>query len=1174
MHKILPILLSLISIFSISKQLFAHDDAPSSKPIVFVPNLGQWESNFLYKGLSGNADIYLETNGVTYVVGDANNNQKRVDAKEGRLKGEQTLSFHAYKTIWKNANTNARLANLSPESYYHNYYLGKDPSRWKGNVGVYKNVIYNNIYKNIDVSYYSEDGNLKYDFIVKPGGNINDIVLQFQGTDGLQLNDGLLTIKTSVGNIIELKPYTYQYIDGKKVEVTARYKLKNNEISFVIDKSYNNKYNLIIDPTIVFASLTGSTADNWGFTATYDAAGNLYGGGIVNGNGYPTSLGAFRTTFSGGTSPNMPCDVAISKFNAVGNSLLYSTYLGGFGDDMPHSMVVDNTDRLIVVGKTFSTNFPVTGGVVQQAFGGGESDIFVTKFNVNGTALDASTFLGGSGTDGINISSGFDAQAGTLKYNYGDNSRSEVIVDNQNNIYLVANTQSTNFPVTLNAAKNSRSGFQDAIFVKYNPALTTMLYSSYLGGNGEDAAYVIALDKNQSNIFIAGGTNSSDFFTNYAGGSLGSNYKGEIDGFIIKIQNSGNFNVLRATYIGTPQYDQVYGIQLDNSNNVYVMGQTLGNFPVSGGVYNNPGSRQFVQKIDNNLNTSIYSTVFGNGPASVPNLSLVAFLVDTCENVYMSGWGGTSITPGSTTQGLPITQDAFQSNTDGSDFYFIVLSKNAQNLLFGSFFGAFNKGEHVDGGTSRFDPKGIVYQSMCASCGQGNSFPSTPGAFATVKGGQNCNMGVVKIAFNLGSVDAVADANPNTKGCAPFTVTFNNNSSNAINYAWDFGDGLGTSNAISPTYVYNTPGVYKVKLVATNPNACVVIDSTFITITVTNDTLSPAFTHKLIDSCVNFTVQFTNTSHTPTNNNTYSWSFGDGTFSSAQNPPIHSYPGPGTYNVLLKINNPDACDNPDSVMQVITITNNNVEAILDPIDNLCTNDSILFNNTSFNATSYFWDFGDGRTSTQQNPVLIYTTAGNYTITFVAINPASCNGTDTLVLNVDVKDGPIADFTYLPLQPEKNTPVKFRNHSVGANRYAWSFGDDRYSNEFEPVHEYYKSGTYKVCLTAYNEYDCDNTVCKNVTAIVQNVVDVPTGFSPNGDGKNDRLYVRGYNIATIDFKIYNRWGVKVYDSNDINEGWDGMYKEVVQEMDAFAWTLTVEFRDGTKTTKKGNVTLLQ
>src|SRR5690606_9336846 len=160
---------------------------------------------------------------------------------------------------------------------------------------------------------------------------------------------------------------------------------------------------------------------------------------------------------------------------------------------------------------------------------------------------------------------------------------------------------------------------------------------------------------------------------------------------------------------------------------------------------------------------------------------------------------------------------------------------------------------------------------------------------------------------------------------------FNNNSANAISYFWDFGDGVGTSNAVSPSYVYNTPGVYTVKLVASNPNACTIIDSTFITITVTNDTLSPNFNYKLIDSCDNYSVQFTNTSHTPSNNNTYSWSFGDGTFSSAQNPPIHNYPGPGTYNVLLKINNPDACDNPDSIMKVVTIENNNVEAILDPI---------------------------------------------------------------------------------------------------------------------------------------------------------------------------------------------------------------------------------------------------
>src|SRR5690606_16337318 len=148
---------------------------------------------------------------------------------------------------------------------------------------------------------------------------------------------------------------------------------------------------------------------------------------------------------------------------------------------------------------------------------------------------------------------------------------------------------------------------------------------------------------------------------------------GQADGFICRFINSGGYTLQRTTFIGTNAYDQVYGLQTDLENGVYAMGQTLGNFPVSPPtVYSNPGSPQFLIKLDSTLGTSVYSTVFGSGASPQPNISPVAFLVDTCQNVYISGWGAGGISPGTSTNGLPLTPDAFQSSTDGSDFYFIV----------------------------------------------------------------------------------------------------------------------------------------------------------------------------------------------------------------------------------------------------------------------------------------------------------------------------------------------------------------------------------------------------------------------------------------------------------------------------------------------------------------------
>src|SRR5690606_8352726 len=213
----------------------------------------------------------------------------------------------------------------------------------------------------------------------------------------------------------------------------------------------------------------------------------------------------------------------------------------GSNDEMPHSLVVDHQNNLVIAGKTYSSNFPVTASAYDNTFNG-LIDIYVAKLNPTGTALIASTFIGGTGNDGINVSDGFNANQNSLKYNYGDDSRSEVIVDKTGNIYVVASTQSTNFPTTPTAAKAFLGGTQDGVFVKFNPQLNTLLYSTYIGGNSEDAAYVLALDTAEANVFIAGGTRSTDFHSNVTSGSYRSTYQGGLaDGYICKFQNGGTY---------------------------------------------------------------------------------------------------------------------------------------------------------------------------------------------------------------------------------------------------------------------------------------------------------------------------------------------------------------------------------------------------------------------------------------------------------------------------------------------------------------------------------------------------------------------------------------------------------------------------------------------------------
>lgn len=1164
----------------LSNSIYAHEGNHS--PIYFVPNLGQWQHDFKFKGISPNADIYLEKDGVKFLVGHPSNNDKIAAFKSGAVHEQPVLDFHAYKITWVGADKNAITQGDLAASHYSNYFLGNDPQRWKSHVSSYKEVNYKNVYPKTDFRFYTTGSDLKYDVLLKPGANPNLVKLRYDGLNGIAIDKaGNLILTTSVGTIQEQKPYAYQYIDGVKKEVKCKYELGNNTLSFSFPKGYDKNAELVIDPQMIFASLTGSNADNWGFTATYDAQGNLYAGGIVRGAGYPVTIGVVQGTYGGGNTTQalgIDCDISISKFNSVGNALVYSTYIGGSSNEMPHSLVVDAGGNLIIGGKTVSTNYPTKFGSYDTIQNGG-FDIIITKLNPTGTDLVGSTYVGGTGDDGVNITANFYSQS-DLKYNYGDDARSEVVVDDAGNIYMVGSTRSSDFPVSSNALKSAIGGAQDAVLLKFNPTLSTMMYGSYIGGSTLDGGYSIALNRNATHIYISGGTNSSDFHSTSTTGAYQATNNGGIDGFIMRFQNSGNYPLLRTTYIGTSAYDQVYGLQIDNSNNIYVMGQTQGSFPVfPAGVYSNPGSRQFVMKLDSTLATGLYSTVFGTGAVATVNMSPVAFLVDTCENVYISGWGGlTVVGPPTSVNGMPITPaTALQSTTDGSDFYFIVLKKDVQSLLYGSFFGAAGIQEHVDGGTSRFDPNGVVYQAMCASCGVGSNFPATPGAYATSENSGNCNLGVVKIAFNLGSVSTDAEATPSATGCAPFTVNFLDNSANATNWNWNFGDG-NTSTQQQPTHTFTTPGVYNVRLIGSNPDACRVLDTSFVTITVTNDYITPNFTYTVLDSCQNFRISINNTSTGfnggSTAGATFFWDFGNGITFNGANPSNQNYASPGTYNIMLVMDMAGSCNGPDTVFQTVTFDPIFVTApSLPPID-ACVGTEVQFPGGGSNVNSYAWNFGDGSTSELPTPTHTYTSPGTYNIQLQVSNPNSCNKTESVSTTVTVHPSPTVAFTVTPAVAEPNVPFTFNNQSTGASSYLWTFGDGASSTLEHPTHAYNRTGSYDVCLTATNQFNCSMKLCRSLEALVYPLADVPSGFSPNGDGNNDVFRVRGYGIEKMNLSVYNRWGELIFESTNQDIGWDGTYKGKPQEMDAYAYVLSVGFVDGTSVKKSGNVTLIR
>jgi gliding motility-associated-like protein len=280
--------------------------------------------------------------------------------------------------------------------------------------------------------------------------------------------------------------------------------------------------------------------------------------------------------------------------------------------------------------------------------------------------------------------------------------------------------------------------------------------------------------------------------------------------------------------------------------------------------------------------------------------------------------------------------------------------------------------------------------------------------------------------------------------------------------------------------------------------------------------------------------------------------------------------------VTLIANDPLSCNGLDTTEQVIDYTHVLIAEVSNSHYYGCPPLTVEFANTGYGGVTFFWDFGDGQTSSDPTPTHSYPTPGTYNGMLVITDPAACNKTDTAFFSVTVLPyPPVAAFTANPtVIQDYISDVYFTNQSTNALYYMWNFGDGDTSTEENPVHTYLLSGDYLACLTANNDGGCPSTSCILITVKLIPVVDVPNAFSPNGDGQNDVLFVKGQDIKTMDFKVFNRWGELVFETNNINQGWNGIYKGVPQEMEVYVWTLTATFSDGKAAVKTGNVTLLR
>ncbi len=1232
-NKILSCVFTSVLLFTASHNANAQ--------MQFIENKGQWHSNVQYRGDFSTGSFFLEKNGFTVLlhnpddlakVGEfahghsnhpssddekeAKDNYKQTKSNPKKEKNNSSFTLHsyAYKVNFLGASKNILQLPDKPLVTYNNYFIGNDKNKWAGNCKIFQAVTYSNVYPNIDVRYYSDAaGRLKYDFIVKPGGNVGAIAMRYDGVSSITTKERELIISTPVAQAKELYPYSFQTGGkGGRQEVACKYLVKDNVVTFNV-KDYDTRQTLIIDPSIIFSSFTGSTADNWGYTATPGPDGSFFAGGIVFASGYPVSPGAYDQTFNGGDASGFPpgYDIGIFKFSPNGSIKLYATYLGGSGNEQPHSMITDAQGNLIVAGRTNSSDYPLKpiGNKIGPT---GNYDIILTKFNAAGTNIIGSVKIGGSGDDGVNIRPKYTgAGAESLRRNYGDDARSEVILDGGNNIIVVSCTRpvvnkDADFPVINSSIQPLYGGGnQDGVIIKFNPDLSSLLFSTYFGGTADDACFVASINPVTGNLYVGGATASPDLPGNKIG-VINPLFEGGVaDGFVTELRPDGSA-ILKTTYLsanpinGVPSIDMVYGLKFDRSGFPYVMGTTTGSWPVTANVkHKDDGSKQFISKLQPDLSAYVYSTVFGTNSPS-PNISPIAFLVDRCENVYVSGWGG-GINVGEgystgNTFGLPeVNPLAGIPAADGADFYFYVLEKNANSQFFGSHFGQNGGlGDHVDGGTSRFDANGVIYQAICANCSGNNQnppsrnipYPTTPGVVARFNGSVACNELALKIEMNFAGVGSKVQASINavvndTSGCVPLKVVFKDILQKGKKYYWDFGNGKkDTTTANIDSTIYVLTGRFRVMLITEDSTTCNIRDTSYVTIKAGDNIANLAFVAIKDTPCTSLRYIFTNLS-TPTRGGfgpkSFVWDYGDGSApDTAGLTPTrkHTYANPGTYRVVLHLMDTSFCNSPDSLVKTIRI-NPLVKAIFitNPVG--CAPYDAVFQNTSLGGTDFKWEFGDGTFSTDENPTHLYPNPGKYKVRLIAIDSSTCNKIDTSAyFTITVFAKPTALFSWAPNPPQANVPVRFTNLSSGAIRYLWNFGDGDSSTEVNPTHEYNETATFTAELIAFNVAGCTDTFSMPVDVLINALLDVPNAFTPAQGGINSIIFVRGFGIKRMSWKIYNRWGQLVFESTNKRSGWNGMFKGKLQPTDVYTYTLDTELTDGKKIRKTGDITLLR
>jgi hypothetical protein len=594
-------------------------------PLAFEPNRGQMDSRVRFMARSqGMAVFFTDTEAVMVLQPSRKPEQAVVRMK---LLG---------------ARTPRAAQGLETVPGISNYFIGNDPKLWHEGVPHYGRVRLSDVYSGVDLVSYGNQGKLEYDFVVAPGADPGQVRLGWEGMDTLALNaDGDLSLRTSLGEIVQKRPLVYQDTDTGRVAVAAKYVMApDHQVSFQL-ASYDRGRPLIIDPVMVYSTYLGGSSFDQAFGIAVDATGAAYVTGFTSSSNFPMASPFDNTLASQ--------DVFVTKLSPSGNSLVYSTFLGGSGNDKGYAIAVDATGAAYVTGDTLSTNFPALSAF--QGLGGGNWDAFVTKLTPAG-GLAYSTYLGGLDLD----------------------EATGIAVDGNGAAYVTGYTLSINFP-TQGPYQITNHGSYDAFVTKLAPAGNALIYSTYLGGTDEDQALGIAVDGTGA-AYVTGLTFSSNFPMASAYDSV---YKSG-DAFVTKLTPAGN-TLAYSTYLGGNFEDAGYAIAVDAAGSAYVTGRTFStDFPTTAGAYqltNHGNTDVFVTKLAAAGNALVYSTYLGGAL----NEAGWGITVDSAGSAHVTGWTQSTDFP---------TQSAVQTDQPNDDAFVAKLTPSGTALVYSTYLGGSN----------------------------------------------------------------------------------------------------------------------------------------------------------------------------------------------------------------------------------------------------------------------------------------------------------------------------------------------------------------------------------------------------------------------------------------------------------------------------------------------------